>query len=558
MTQFDLDPARPGRLAVAGAPEGHQARLLGDLAQRRSPVLHVALDDAHTAGLAQTVAFFAPDVEIVGFPAWDCLPYDRVSPNPEIIAARIDALMRLLAPGLPAGGRLVLTTVNALLQRVPPRTALADAGFAVAVGDRIDIGRLQDRLARQGYARAKTVREPGEYAVRGGIVDLYPPGTDEPLRLDLFGDVLEAVRVFDPISQRTTGRRDRVAMAPMSELFLDAESIARFRSGYRALFGAMTGDDPLYEAVSAGRKHAGMEHWLPLFHPAMETLFDYLPDAVVTLDHQIDEASAARHDQISDFHEARRAMRQAERRASAPVYRPLPPDRLYLDQADWTGRLAERAVAAFSPFAAPAEAAGTVDAGGRRGRDFADARAKPEVNLFDAVRQHTAALMDRGKRVVIAGYTLGARERLRTVLQEHGMAAVEPVDSWQAATAAAKRHAVVAVLPVEAGFVAADMAIVTEQDIFGDRLVRRTRKRRKSDQFIAEVSALSQGDLVVHVDHGIGRYEGLETLTVSGAPHDCLRIAYADTDKLFLPVENIELLSRYGSDEAGAQLDKLG
>ncbi|HET8726178.1 MAG TPA: transcription-repair coupling factor, partial [Alphaproteobacteria bacterium] len=561
MSIIDLDPSRPRRLLVGGSPEGHDARLLADLARRCSgDVLHVALDDARAARIAQALAFFAPEMPIVQFPAWDCLPYDRVSPNPEVVGRRVDALTRLAAARASRAPRIVITTVNALVQRVSPRSAFAGSTFTARPGDRIDMAHLQAFLSRNGYTRAQTVREPGEYAIRGGIIDLFPPSAEEAeaVRLDLFGDELEQVRSFDPISQRTTGKPNRVDLRPMSEVFLDKDSIARFRSGYRELFGAVNDDDPLYEAISAGRKQAGMEHWLPLFHEGVETLFDYLPDAVVTLDHQAEEARDTRLTQIADFYEARRTMQDVERRSNGTIYKPLPPDRLYLDADEWDRLLGGRAVAAFSPFGAPTEGEAMADAGGRRGRDFADARAKPDVNVFEELREHIAGLKQDGRRVVIAGYTVGARERLRTVLAEHGVAEVEPVETWAEARRLDAPSVAAAVLPIENGFVADDLAVIAEQDIFGDRLARPARKRRRSDQFIAEVSSLTPGDFVVHVDHGIGRYDGIETLTVSGAPHDCLRVIYAGDDKLFVPVENIEVLSRYGSEEGGGQLDKLG
>jgi len=561
---FDLtlDPKRPQRLTIGGAPAGHDVRILAELARNRvaaggGGLLFVTLDDAAAARIQQGLAFFAPDVTVIGYPAWDCLPYDRVSPNPDVVSRRTDALSRLAAGG-PGGDRpwLVLATVNAVLQRVPGPELFRGTGFAAKVGDRIDVAELQRFLERNGYTRAQTVREPGEYAVRGGIVDLYPPGTEEPFRLDLFGDEIEGIRRFDPLSQRTTDKATDLVLEPMSELLLDAESISRFRQGYRGLFGAIS-DDPLYEAISEGRKFPGMEHWLPLFYERMATLFDYLPDAPVVLDHQTEQARETRLGQIGEFFDARRSMQDVDRKAKAPVYRPLPPDRLYLTAEDWRATLENRAVAQLSPFAAP-EGTGAADAGGRRGRDFADVRNDPDANVFDAVRQHVATLRGQGRRVLIAGYTAGARERLAHLLGEHGLARVAAVDDWPAVEALEASRVGAAVLTLEGGFVAPDLAVMTEQDILGDRLTRPQRKRRKGEEFLTEASALGAGDLVVHIDHGIGRYEGLETLTVGGAPHDCLKVVYAGDDKLFVPVENIEVLSRFGSEETPATLDRLG
>ncbi|WP_240002285.1 transcription-repair coupling factor [Oleisolibacter albus] len=557
-----LNLGQPRRLLIAGAPDGQDARLLAALARKGGSLLHIATDDARAARLAEAVGFFAPEIEVVPFPAWDCLPYDRVSPNGEIVARRIEALTRLLRPAQPGRPLLVITTVNAALQKVPPRLAFRNASFSATVGERINLAELQRFLSQNGYVRAQTVREPGEFAIRGGIIDLYPPGTAEPLRLDLFGDDLDGVRTFDPMTQLTTEKRDGFQLTPMSEVFLDEMSVQRFRTGYRELFGAVTGEDPLYEAVSAGRKHAGMEHWLPLFHPGLETLFDYLPHASVTLDANVEEARDQRLSQIEDFYTARRTLQEAEKKSGNPVYRPVPTGSLFLGGDGWDLHLAVRAVGQLSPFAAVEGETGNrdlADAGGRRGRDFADARVQSGVNVFDVLRQHVDGLLAEERRVVIAGYSAGARDRLASVLKEHGIDRIKAVEAWEAVGGLPRTTIALVVLPLDHGFTAPGLAVITEQDILGDRLVRAGSKRkRRAANFISEAAGLNPGDLVVHVDHGIGRYDGLETLTVGGAPHDCLRLLYEGGDKLYVPVENIEVLSRFGSEEAATQLDKLG
>lgn len=358
-----------GEVAVAGAPPGIDARAIAALARAGRDVLHVARDDARMATVAEALAFFDPGLAVLMVPAWDCLPYDRVSPNSEVVSRRIDALTDLAS--IPAvAGRVVLTTVNAVTQRVPPRPVFAGASYTACVGSPLAVDTLLTFLARNGYRRADTVREPGEYALRGGIVDLFPPGTSQPLRLDLFGDTLEAIRRFDPMTQISADRLERFSLKPVSEVPLDDESIARFRTGYRELFGAVK-DDALYEAISAGQRYAGLEHWLPLFHERLETLFDYLPDAVVTLDHQAAEAVSARFDQISEFYDARRDAAQGKRGAEGPNYHPLPPERLYLGRDEWKRLTGRRPVVAFSPFAPADSEHGALDAGGRPGPEFA-------------------------------------------------------------------------------------------------------------------------------------------------------------------------------------------
>src|SRR5262245_22403842 len=275
-------------MVASGVPEGLDALLLGELASRTpngAPILHIARDANRLVTLEDALAFFAPDVTVLTFPAWDGIPYDRVAPNAETIARRIATLSELTHRGSAGSGKplIVLTTVNAVVQRVPPRAFIAASSMRLAPGNAVSMQDLIVRLEVSGYGRAGTVTDPGQYAVRGGILDLYPPGA-QPVRLDFFGDTLESIRVFDPDTQRTAARPDTVELLPMSELVLTPDVRRAFRQRYVELFGPVTGDDPLYESISAGRQHQGMEHWLPLFHDRLDTLFDYLPEALVSLD----------------------------------------------------------------------------------------------------------------------------------------------------------------------------------------------------------------------------------------------------------------------------------
>jgi transcription-repair coupling factor (superfamily II helicase) len=549
------------RAIAGGVPEGVDALLLGALARDAgAPILHVARDGNRLATLQDAISFFAPDVRVLCFPAWDSVPYDRVAPNAEIIADRIEALAALAARDQGDDTPLVLlTTVNAVVQRVPPRDFIAGSSLKLVSGNVMSMQTLIERLETSGYARAGTVTDPGQYAVRGGILDLYPPG-GQPVRLDFFGDTLETIRAFDPETQRTEARLDAVHFLPMSEVALTPDVRRQFRQRYVELFGPVTGDDPLYEAISAGHQHQGMEHWLPLFHEALATLFDYLPNAVVTLDPLADEARESRFEQIADHYDARAAA--LERKAfGAPPYHPVPADSMFLDEAEWTRRLeAAPHVIALDTFERPEGGDGgprIVSFGGRQGRSFSPERQTEGANVFDAVVAHAKKLVADKKIVIVACWSIGARERLATLLAEHGLSDTVRVDSFPEAVAAPPNATSVAVLPLETGFEAPGIAVIGEQDILGDRLVRKARVKKGSDA-LTEAASLAVGDLVVHADHGIGRFVGLTTIEAAGEPHDCLELHYQGGDKLYLPVENIELLSRYGSDESGVVLDKLG
>lgn len=511
--------------------------------------------------VAAAVRFFAPGVEIIQIPAWDCLPYDRVSPNSEVMSQRVAGLHRLsvMAEGTPV---LVLATVNSVLQRLPPRSFFAESARAYKLGDTVELKDLTGFFDRNGYLRSDTVREAGEYAIRGGILDVFPSGAEEPSRLDFFGDDLEEIRTFDPMSQRTTGKLDNVEFKPVGELILDQGSIQRFRNGYRSRFGGEVGNDPIYEAVSAGRKHAGMEHWLPLFHDGLETLFDYAPVSEIFLDHQAGEVAEARFEQIAEYFDARDQALSNGLNDGSATYRPLPSDALYQSRAEWAEALDERYGGDFMPFAAPADedgrGGGLADFGGKPALSFAEARNLPDVNVYDAVGDAIAAQQSDGRKVLIAAYTAGSMDRLIGLLNDHGLEHVTVCDNWKAVTKLKGDTFGAAVLPLENGFVSEGLTIITEQDIIGERLVRPSRRKRRGEDFLRDASTLIEGDFVVHVEHGIGRYEGLETLEIGNAPHDCLRLVYSGDDKLFLPVENIEVLSRYGSEDSNAQLDKLG
>ncbi len=536
-------------IRVGGVPEGYDAKfLLSELAKNGRAVLHIARDDKRLAAMAEALQFFAPDVPVFTFPAWDCLPYDRVSPNAEISATRMATLAGLVHD-MPKSC-VVLTTLNAAMQRIPARSVIQGASFRATVGQRVNETDLRQFLVRMGFSQSPTVMEPGDYAIRGGIIDIFPPGPGGPVRLDFFGDVLDGARRFDPDTQRSSDVLQTVELAPVSEVILDDSAITRFRQNYRIEFGAARTDDPLYEAVSAGRKHQGVEHWLPFFHDKLETLFDYLPDASVTLDDQLTPMRVSRWDGIVDQFETRKIAMDQKNRIDT-VYKPIPPDLLYLDDNDWAQAISGHRVLQFNPLP-QASGPNAIDAGARAGRNFAPERQQETISLFSALSDHIRKKLVQGP-VVIASYSQGARERLAGLIEDEGLSETIEIKNG---TRLGKSGLYLAVWALEHGFETDDLTVISEQDVLGDRLIRQRSKKRKADNFLTEAQSLSPGDLVVHVDHGIGRYHGLEVITAAGASHECLLLEYAEKSRLYLPVENIELLSRYGHEEG--LLDRLG
>ncbi|MEN8888497.1 MAG: transcription-repair coupling factor [Celeribacter marinus] len=542
---------------IGGAPEGFDAYLLArEVAKSNAPVIHVARDDKRLAALKAALAFFAPDLPVIDFPAWDCLPYDRISPNADVSASRM-ATLAALAHGAMPKRYVLLTTLAAATQRVPAKETLDGAAFSLRKGQRVNEEALRGFFVRMGFTQAPTVVEHGDYAIRGGIIDVFPPGHDAPVRLDFFGDELDGLRRFDPATQRTTETLDAITFTPVSEVILDDAAITRFRQAYRIEFGAAGTDDPLYEAVSAGKKHAGLEHWLPFFHDHLATLFDYTPEATIALDDQTTAARLARWDGIADQYDSRREAMTSKKRLDS-VYKPCPPALLYLDDAAWEAEIADRRVLHFHP-SAQATGLGVIDAGGRIGRNFAPERQQEKLDLFGALSEHIHAKRENG-HVVMASWSEGARDRLQTLLEDQDLVDTTLISDWRDVPSG-KGGVFLTIWPLDEGFEAPTEAadhvtVISEQDVLGDRLIRRPGRKKRADNFLTEHSALSAGDLIVHVDHGVGIFRGLEIITALGAAHECLLLEYAGGDRLYLPVENIELLSRYGNEEG--LLDKLG
>jgi len=552
---------RPIR-TIVNVPDGMQPLVLARLVEERLKAapdaavatVFVARDGRRLQRMEDVLRAMLPGHTILTLPAWDCLPYDRVSPNGVTIASRMTTLSALTSEG--TKGAIVLTAVNALIQRLPPRDLVATMSFAAKTGQVVDSERLIHWASVNGYLRVPTVREQGEFAVRGGLVDLFPASMETPLRFDFFGKSLETIRTFDPSTQRTTGNLTSIALAPMSEVLLNDETIKRFRARYTAAFGGNTVDDPLYGAISSGQRFPGYEHWLAFYYDHLDRLSDYTGDAPFIFDDQAREAFADRQEQIRDYYAAREAARTDKKLAVAGApYNPVPPEQLYELGAHPFGLSAGTAVQ-LSVFAHPDEKR-TEDAGGHLVHNFAAERQAQDVNLFEAVVTLLQRESRKQRHTIIACWSDGSRDRMAQLLKDHGLTNPRIAENWQDAVTTSPAVSALVILPLENGFETGDLVVLSEQDILGERLLRPQRRKKASDA-LTEATSLSAGDLVVHVDHGIGRFLGLKQIEAMGAPHDCVEIQYAGDTKLYLPVENIELLSRYGSDTEHVELDKLG
>lgn len=557
---FKLDYASK-HITLDGVASGYEPFALFKIANeigKTQPIMFVARDGQKLDDLTRALGFIEAQMPVLQLPSWDCLPYDRVSPSSAISARRMASLADLASLRKKTHPAIILTTANAVMQKLPPCSVLDGEINLIAPGQNVDMDKLIHHLEHNGFERVSTVRDVGEFAVRGGILDLYSPSSEEPVRLDFFGDTLETIRAFDAATQRTIKTLKEFSLQPMSEVTLNAEVISRFRTNYIKMFGAADRNDALYDAISQGRRFSGMEHWLPLFYDKLETIFDHVGNIPVVFDHLAEEAMIERTKLVEDYYQARLDQRNADEAANS--YHPVKPNELYLtsEQVFIEAKKAKHRID-LTPFNVPESSRYTViHSNVSAGRDFVEERNSEEKNLFASVVDHIANLRAAGNKVLIAGWSEGSLDRLVQVLDEHGLKKIEKVNSLHTVKATPRDRITSAVLTIEHGFVADDLVVIAEQDVLGDRLVRSARRRKRNADFISEVTTLNSGDIVVHVDHGIGKFIGLKTITAAGIPRDCLEIHYAGDDRLFLPVENIELLSRYGGEGATVVLDKLG
>ncbi|MEO5363691.1 MAG: transcription-repair coupling factor [Magnetococcus sp. DMHC-8] len=557
------------------------------------PLVVVTGSAARAEAIYRELLFFLEHVKtplpLMSFPAWETLPFEPLSPFGPLVGERIATLFRLtqmsgvgpVLAGNEAGDTraIVVTTAAALLQRVMPRHWLARHGLAIKKGDQLNVAAMRHFLGTSGYRCASQVVESGEFAIRGGIVDFFPPGHDDPVRIELFGDEVETLRQFDPVTQRSTDLIAGVQALPTSEVILNEETIRTFRTQFRETFGGHTTEDPLYKEISRGNKVQGMEHFLPLFYEPAETFFDYLPTGSVML---LEACTRTAMEQFyQEVQERHRTMGIPDGASAAPGNRPtrhhLPPEALYLLPRQARERLRPFAVLeahpgqekggislAFDPvvdFAGPGavvtggSAPGSPTVPGGTAAASADPR---QENALERVTAYIQTARQNGFRIALSVRTMGQRERLREVLEDHKIA-TRIAPHWESVLGAPPGSVWLVLGDVEQGFSHGRIGIVLipEESVFGRRTRRRQRDQRYLEQLLASFSDLKEGDLVVHADHGIGRFGGLHPLDIGSIKNEFLLITYLGDDKLYVPVENLDRVSKYsGADEIA--LDKLG
>ena len=520
-------------------------------------VLCILSDGLSLRQAYETIRIIAPYIDVASFPAWDSVPYDRVSPNPNILSERINTLSKLILDTSTKKRRLILTSVGAAIQKLPPKKIFLNARKILKVGEKLNFDDFLHYAVINGYTRVEQVMESGEYAIRGDIIDIFPSGAEQPIRIDLFDDEIERIRVFEVETQRSTEELQYYNFGSANEVILDQNTVKTFRSKYREAFGAEGIKDELYESISNSKKYLGMENWLPFFYDdALPTLFDYMPQADVILGIDIENALKAKEETIEDHFQARMEALKIKDVSEVDRYRPIPPQLMFLNTQDFTEQVKKHSYCKLSNLSLP-EDKNVIDFGAQPQKIFATLKningASVYADLADAFKQH------KDKKKIICCYTEGALDRMHGTLLENNFKNLVIADTWEKVEKeTAQGKIALILLEVQHGFISKEYFIVSEQDLWGERKNLRTRKKVSAENLISDISSLNVGEYVVHIEHGIGRFEGLENIVTDGAAHDCLKLIYANNDKLYVPVENIDVISRYGAEDSNVTLDTLG
>ncbi len=538
-------------LRLTNTPEPATALLIAELASRADSLLLVLVEKSQDAQrLANALHFYLgqehlmdaegepigeAEIPIIHLPDWETLPYDSFSPHEDIISERLKALSQL--SDLTRG--ILILPVQTLAHRVAPRSHLDGQRFVLSTGDTFDLIAERRRLERAGYHAVETVHEHGEFAVRGAILDVFPMGTDRPLRIELFDNEIESLRAFDPDTQRTISKVDRVTLLPAREIPMTETGIANFRQNWHETFEGNPRDCSIYQDVSSGLAPPGIEYYAPLFFNEMATLFDYLPASTTTI------RIGAVHDALEQFWadvSTRYESLRYDRRK--PL---LPPERLFLRT--------EELFSAIKPYAGVEVIHETVS----------HPRLKPLPDVaFNAKADDPAAalkaFLSRGVRALFVAESPGRREALLELLAKYGLRP-DVIHHFDALTDQTGPLAITLGL-LDAGLCVDDLAIIPEAQLFGRRVPQRRRRRQHeiaTDLIVRDLAEINLGDPIVHIDHGVGFYRGLETITLGDEVNEFVTVEYQAGAKLYIPVANLGVLSRYaGGDPDAVTAHKLG
>ena len=530
-------------------PEGSESLLVNEISKNiDNNIFIIARDLKRYQQIKDGLDYFVNN-DVLFYPQWDCVPYDRISPNKLITSKRLETLS-VLSNG-ECKNKIILTTIQASCQRTLSINEIKNKFILLKPGEIVDINNLVSFFVNNGYTKTSTVREHGEFSIRGGIIDFFSP-LNNPVRLDLFGNNIESIKSFDLISQRSTELLREVLVYPASEIALNDKTIENFRINFNKKFGSQKEKIKIYESISEGISYPGMEHWLPFFYNKTNTIFDYTDDPIIILDHLYENSLEDFLLTVNDHFQSRKEYDENKLSKIENKYFSIEPSYLYQEKEEYEKNLASKNCVQISPFKKP----NAKNLNGKVSSKYSNVKSqRNDSSSYGGLKKDIDSYIRENKKIIFACSSAGSSERVAKILINNGV--LNDLKNLESFNDINQDNIYITVLNLNNGFHFEDYIFISEQDIFGEKFYR-PRIIRKAENFIREISSVMPGDAVVHVDHGIGRFENLSTLEINNAKHECLLIKYANDDKLYLPVENIEVLSRYGSEISDQMLDKLG
>lgn len=515
--------------------------------KENSNILLVLNDEKSINIISEQLSFFCPNREIIVFPSWDCAPYDLISPNSANLVARVKCLINLV--DAKKNNLIILTNVVNLIQKLPPQDFLKNISRKIYSSEEIKRDHLLKILLELGYRRVDVACDPGNFAVRGDIIDIVS-NSDYGWRLSFFGSKIEKIKLYDLNTQISSSVVNEINLLPISEIVLNATTTKNFSNSFAEFFPNSYQDSPLYEAISSGRTYHGMEHYLPCFYPELNNIFDYIANVEIIFEENYLSELNKIYETFQQKYQARIAA-SGNRYRDEIVYDPLKPEELILSKDELTKLIESYPVTQIHQFNIDDEQATNFKI--NRGIDFYQQAKLKKISAFDLLKKYRD---DNKVKIIIGCNSAASLERIRGILDNYNIHTYK-LDIFADYKKITGKTIAVAVLALEHGFSCDEFTIISEQDLLGERIIRK-KSNQTLEKLLNEINLLQEGEYVVHQKHGIGIFSGLETLSAVGIAHDFIKIIYDAGDILYIPVENLEMLTRYGSSEETVKLDKLG
>ncbi len=513
----------------------------------KNDLVFIAKNDLEIEKFKEQIIFFAPNLsqnyEILTFYAWDCSPYQKSSPKQSISTNRIKTLYQLANKN--EKKTILITSINAILQKIIPQKLIKNSSLIVKTGDKISISQITNFLVFNGYERRSTAYTNSEFALRGGIIDIIisQAATLVGYRFDFLGDEIESIKEFDPISQLSLQKVKQIEILPASEVVLNDETIANFRKKYRDNFAQnfnLNHEDSLYEAISSKRHYQGMEHYLPLFYEEeLTNIFSYLQNPVIFFNKEIKTLAKNRHQEILNSYDLQ--LQELNQKYDSKIYNPLKPELLYFSENDFCEIINDKINIIFNDFESENQNSRIIDLEIKPVPDFflaSKTNKKDPILLFE---EYIKAF-EKDKKIFIAAINENSKERIEKLLKDYEL------------------YRPVCIVYLNSGFQSQDLIMVSEQAIFGEKIIRKKslKNQEASKRILEESLTINIGELIVHRDYGIGQFDGIHKIKAGEVENDMVKIIYGGGDILFISVEDINLITRYGASNPLIQLDKLG